>query len=282
MQFVAKHKHKFEALGTVWWLETDSDSRSVLLDAEVQAHQFEQRYSRFKSNSLLFKLNRAKRLEQPPAELIDMLNFAISAAQSSQGVFNITSGVVLSQHGYGPAQIGEFRHDWVDGIQISDTAVTIDRDIALDFGGFGKGWLVDTLLAYIRNKTDASVLVNGGGDIGLQVAGGVDLPLMMPGDHAKYVAKVRIHEGALASSSPLVRRWQLHNHLVAESGMSYSGEIAQLSAYAASASLADMAATSCIVADDPFAMARQLDVELFVLYGTGKYRASPNFPLSQV
>ncbi|MEM6997754.1 MAG: FAD:protein FMN transferase [Patescibacteria group bacterium] len=267
----------FEALGTVWHIDSDVDQEFVD-ECELLARDFEQRYSRFLDDSLLSRLNSNKQLHDPPKEMVDMMQFAADAYTQTAGLFNITAGSALASRGYGKLNKGRLVAGWTNSLELSDGLIKIGDEVNLDFGGFGKGWLIDNLHDYLIGCGADYVLVNGGGDIRLTSSDVVMIPLMMPGDAGQKFADAHISSGALASSSPLIRSWGDNNHLVTSDGQSYSGDIDQLSVFAKTARDADMLATACIVSPDFLELAQEGGAEILVVSGS-QYRATPSFPL---
>jgi thiamine biosynthesis lipoprotein len=270
--------YSFEALGTTWWLVADAD-QVVLDECAELAKEFQARYSRFEDDSFIGRLNADKLVKNPHPELVAMMRYGMQSASSTDGLFNLTAGAQLARKGYGKEAADEFKENWLEDITVRDDLIQLGQDVSIDFGGFGKGWLVDSLHDHLLKSGASQIFVNGGGDIRLTQANSFEIPLMMPGDQSQYFAKVSIQTGSISSSSPLVRAWDEHNHLVDENGESYSGDITQLSIYAPLARDSDMAATACIISSQPFELAKKLNVEILATFSDGTYRASSNFPL---
>ena len=96
--------HEFDAIGTHWWLEILSDqiiTPGLIESLAATAAQFDQRYSRFRDDSLVSELYRTGRLSRPPAEMLRMFEFAREMYEVSDGAFDMTVGNALHRFGYG-------------------------------------------------------------------------------------------------------------------------------------------------------------------------------------
>lgn len=278
MQFAAKQKHKFAALGTIWWLEasvTNADFKRL----EAIANKFQSDYSRFDSSSNLSNLNTTKHYRHPSQQFIKLVNYGLQAYMRTGGIFNITAGAVLSAQGYGKLHAGKMATNITEVIEANDNEIKIKSDYSIDFGGFGKGFLVDVLFDELCTITTSDIVVNGGGDMRIRFNNQQQVPIMHPRQTNKLYAKITMQSGAIASSSPLYRSWGVTNHLVTERSTSYKGPIDQVTVTASNATDADMLATTLCIADDPIGLAKKLQVECIVAYSDGTFRATKSLPL---
>lgn len=147
--------YEFDSIGTHWWLEILDDSHvftpELIATLRCTGNQFDQRYSRFRDDSLVAELFRSKRLSHPPVEMIHMLEFAQEMYQISNGAFDITVGNDLHRMGYGKRSIArtlDTSKFW-DEIVLTPVEIILPVEVMLDFGGFGKGWLIADTMATI-------------------------------------------------------------------------------------------------------------------------------------
>lgn len=206
--------YDFEGIGTHWWLERlDGGQFDQKLRAKLTAtlEQFDQRYSRFREDSLVAELLRTGVVKNPPEEMLEMLAFAKEMYRVSQGAFDITVGNTLHQFGYGKRAIAKARHDtstfW-DDIIITPQEIRYPDGVMLDFGGFGKGWLIELFSEDMRDAGVAEFIVNGGGDLYVQSSTPVEFALQDPHDETMGIGSVSIAVGSLAASSTIKRVWQ--------------------------------------------------------------------------
>ncbi len=232
----SKHSFSFDALGTKWWIELPllpglsranySDLESKVLDCVTQ---FEQDYSRFRPDSLLSQLNSKKSLDKAPSEMIDMLQFAISTFEVTGGVFNISVGGILEQRGYGmkPDMNSELSTDLNRDINFVGDKVRISQKTRLDFGGFGKGWLIDKIGRLLADNQVAHFIINGGGDILVSGVEATEIALEDPTNSSELLGVVNITNGALGVSSNNKRRWKkgsaTYGHIVSDTTVDDEG-----------------------------------------------------------
>ena len=244
-------------LGTIWWFEffdlQEIDPQVLETRLVDCISQFENDYSRFDDDSLLSQLNRNHTMDlSNQREMKDMLNIAREAYRDTQGVFNIAVGDYLEKTGYD--QDYSFTSQAVQDIPDLEEVLSLDQDkveiqsgVRIDFGGFGKGYLIDRVAQLLRTEFGLEYfLINGGGDMyatsnhGEPIVIGLQDP--RTGD---MIGSLPIFNQGFASSSPYLRRWKdqdgiEHDHLVA--GHNREKKITYITA--PSAVMADIWATS--------------------------------------
>lgn len=250
---------ELDALGTHWWIEPLAGAR---LSDELQQQltdrirTFERTYTRFTDTSLLGRLNKYKYLTDPSEEFRDMLVFARDLQRQTDGIFNISVGGELVRRGYGQLkEHGSVSGSFWDKVVINDTEVSIPDDIVLDFGGFGKGWLIDQLGVLLRGAYVEQFVIDGGGDILVSSDEPIELALERPYDPGKAIGSTRITHGALAVSSSVKRTWnkdgQRQHHIIDPRTQAPSvSDIVCTYVRASSALIADVCATVLLIAPD--------------------------------
>lgn len=219
---MANSLYEFDAIGTHWWIERLDGvpfNNDIIHSLEVTAEAFDQRYSRFREDSLVAELARSGRVYDVPSEMIRMLEFAKQLYKESGGVFNISVGGALHALGYGSRAHGAavVTEPWKQ-VTWRENTVTAPKGMMLDFGGFGKGWLIEQFVGVLRAHGVKHFLVNGGGDIYVDAPELVEFALESPYDPLKSIGQTKIQKGALAGSSSLKRSWQYrgetHHHII--------------------------------------------------------------------
>ena len=205
--------YEFDAIGTHWWCEilgsdgSFPDALKRIIQDECE--KFDKAYSRFRDDSLVMKLYQTGELLHPPKELIDMLAFAKEMYEVTDGAFDITVGNTLHHLGYGKRKFGnELPEDFWNTLSYSPESVTIPPGIMLDFGGFGKGWLIDRIAEIMRAHGIAEYIVNGGGDLYVESDTIREIALEDPHQPGIRYGSTSISRGALAASSTQLRRWE--------------------------------------------------------------------------
>lgn len=248
--------YEFEAIGTHWAIEivsghTFSDELIATIHRTVEL--FDQRYSRFRDDSLVAQLAREGVLTNPPKELIDMLAFAKDMYEVSGGAFSIAVGASLHRMGYGLRAHGHsIRRNIWDEITYSRQKIVIPKGEMLDFGGFGKGWLIDRFVEVMRTAGIHEFIVNGGGDLYCESDAPIEFKLEDPYDETKQFGQTRITHGALAVSNTIKRAWQdgdAHKHHIIDPVTDDSSDSGIVASYvrADTALIADTMATILIV-----------------------------------
>jgi thiamine biosynthesis lipoprotein len=224
----------YDALGTKWWIElfeTIAEERLTIVkdDCEAFATDFEANYSRFKSDSLITRLNTQRTLSKPPTELIEMLRYGKELYLQTDTKFNILTGHIQEAKGY-DADYSFVDSDTIPlpGNPITDLNVTAD-EISLsgiskvDLGGFGKGYLIDQLAQRLQTKHKVQFfLINGGGDIFATSNKGQPIPIRVehPTNPKRFGSTTLLNE-AFAASSRYKRKWHTssgeHNHIIGNS-----------------------------------------------------------------
>ncbi len=154
---------------------TDADLAARLGQvAEAEAARIEAKYSRYREDSLLSRINAAQ--GAPVAvdpETAALLDYAAHCHALSDGRFDITSGVLRrvwrfdgSDQVPTKAQVRDLLPliGW-DKVIWRRPELTLPAGMEIDFGGLGKEYAVDSALANIQAHSDAPVLVNFGGDL---------------------------------------------------------------------------------------------------------------------
>lgn len=208
------------ALGTVWYVEVFDISKDVDIFKKVRKSlencifAYENSYSRFIKSSLLSKLNIEKVIRNPPAELKKLVNLGVSFYKSTNGVFDITVASTLEEYGYGSTLQNkriESRRSLDENILINENEIVLKNNVSLDFGGYGKGFLIDKIVRLLEKSYGIKeVLINAGGDIYATSCGSkpVTVFLQDPVKREKVIGKVNLKNSALCGSSSYKRVWK--------------------------------------------------------------------------
>jgi thiamine biosynthesis lipoprotein len=219
---------RFTAMASPCELLVDTDDRALagalLRVAEGEARRVERKFSRYRSDNVVHRINRSGGrpipVDEESARLID---YAVTCYEASDGLFDITSGVLRRVWKFDGsdrvpsdqdvqevlARVGWHRVTWHDG------TLSMPPGMEIDLGGVGKEYAVDRAAALLAVRTTLSFLVNFGGDL---YAGGArrgDRPWGVGVDdpeHSGQAAVLRIEctRGGLATSGDARRfvLWQ--------------------------------------------------------------------------
>ena len=169
---------RFRAMGSPCELVCETPRRSLALAlaerVAAEAWRIEDKFSRYLDSNVIHRINSAdgQRLEVDD-ETAQLLDFAHTLHELSDGRFDITSGVLREAWSFDgsdrvPSQeridaalgrVGWQRVSWRNPILQMPAAMEID------LGGIGKEYAADRCAALIRKDKTVSCLVNFGGDL---------------------------------------------------------------------------------------------------------------------
>jgi len=140
--------------------------------------RIEDKFSRYKQDSLCSLINNnAGKSIAIDNETFQLLTFADQCFQLSDGLFDITSGVLRKVWSFqgdnhknsifpSSAKVSKnLLHVGWHKIHFDQQKVTLLKGMEIDFGGIGKEYAVDRSIILAKQLTDEPVLVNLGGDL---------------------------------------------------------------------------------------------------------------------
>ena len=237
---------------------------ALLLGVRADFDASERRFSRFRPDSELSRLNRAAGPLAVSASLFDAMRCARGYFELTGGLFDPTVGGALEALGYDrgfapgaldraspaphprPASFADV------GLDAATRTVTRPPGVRLDLGGFIKGRTVDRA----ARRLPGAGAVDAGGDAALR-GGGPDgdgwlVDVEDPAHPARVVATLRVRDRAVATSAANRRRWragghEIHHLVHPRTGRSADTDLAQSTVLAPSAELADVLAKTAFL-----------------------------------
>jgi len=197
----------------------------LLVLAVEEVARIEAKFSRYRSDSVVAEINRSNgRLLSLDAESARLLDFADQFYHLSDGLFDITAGVLRQIWSFdGSAALAS--QTQIDAllplvgwskVRWQNAVLQLPVGMEVDLGGIGKEYAVDRVVQLIAQQTEASVLVNLGGDLALtrqkQDGSAWRVACYGRGEEERVLA---LHSGALATSG------DAHRYLLNE-GVRYS------------------------------------------------------------
>jgi FAD:protein FMN transferase len=212
---------RFRAMGSPCEVLVDSAheqlAQAVTGAVAACAQRIEHKFSRYRDDSIVARINRAAgtpfEVDEETARLID---FADRLWRISDGKFDVSSGVLRRAWQFdggtrlpSPGEIRESlalvgwsRASWRRPI------LTLQPGMEIDFGGIGKEYAVDRALAAAMALTPDPVLVNFGGDLaasgprrdGSAWRVGIEQVSSAAADPPQAAWTLELHSGALATS----------------------------------------------------------------------------------
>lgn len=206
----------FRAMASPCEIIVESDqgveAERILECVTSEAWRIEKKFSRYRNDNITFRINTsngaAVEVDEETARLLD---FADQLYQMSEGMFDVTSGVLrkawrFDQSDNVPGQsqidallpiIGWDKVDW------KFPCLKLEPNMEIDLGGIGKEYAVDRCALLVREMSDASVLINLGGDIATtrQRKDGSHWTIgRVTSNPSAPVGVIRLKQGALATS----------------------------------------------------------------------------------
>jgi FAD:protein FMN transferase len=275
-------RHSLPIMGTVLNLTVYGPDRDQCQEGVVKTatamRALETKLSRHMENSELARLNRQGRLDNPSAELLEVLSLARDLHHRSSGAFDVTMLPLLRLHeaargGELPANdsVGAARRlVSMDGVSLFGDSLSLARpEMELTLDGIGKGYIVDRGVAELKASGFNNVYVEAGGD--LMVTGNKEgrtpwrialrPPRPQPGEKPVVVT---VSDKAVATSGDYLQAFSAdfrHHHIIdPRSGFS-PPELASCTVTAPSVALADGLATALMVLgrEDGLALIKGMD-----------------------
>lgn len=149
------------------------DVQRVAQATEEEVRRIETKYSRFRPDSILSKINSSDGQKTTiDAETHYLLNYASVAFELSDGLFDITAGVL--------SKLWDFRNSIIPSpetirtnlayvgfqhIRFNSNSIILPAGMSLDFGGIGKEYAVDCAAAICKSAGITHGIVDLGGDL---------------------------------------------------------------------------------------------------------------------
>lgn len=263
--------NKFEALGTLWYLEVfdkiDPEQLPGIRErVENLILTFQKKYSRFTPDSLLNDLNYDKSVDFDN-DLWEMLQLGENFYKDSSQAFDLFIKRNLENKGYGKKidrveanlKVDEKENRFYQ----KGDRIFLNTTEQIDLGGIGKGYLIDKLTHFLQNDLDLKCfLINGGGDLYATSDHGAPVKVLLehPTDQSLAIGEVELFNQSLCVSSSFKRVWQKDGQ-TANHFISASDKEIQTASYVvgSEATSTDVLATIlCLLGNDQSAVAKIL------------------------
>ncbi|MBU0632872.1 FAD:protein FMN transferase [bacterium] len=153
-------------------------SKPILYQAYSIATEFEKRYSAYKKDSFLNKINAMAGLEPVICsdEDIELFKRAISVSKETNGAFDITIGALSHgayHFGFRDQKIASKENiekqiclvDYNNIFLENNTLFLKEKGMRLDLGGIGKGYVAKKIAIFLKDNGAKEGLINVGGEI---------------------------------------------------------------------------------------------------------------------
>ena len=231
---------EFSAMGTRCSLSlyaaTQEVARTMAEPVIADVTRLEAKYSRYKEDSFLSAINRVAERGgsiEVDSETAALLDYAHACCEESDGLFDITSGLLRRAWNFQPegqtqlpdaGELAELltRVGW-EKIQWKQPRLSfLQPGMELDFGGIVKEYAVDRACGLLKANSAHHALVNLGGDVGVSGArpdgSAWRVAISDPEQPDSPLHTVELSAGALASSGSYARaleiNGQIYSHLL--------------------------------------------------------------------
>jgi thiamine biosynthesis lipoprotein len=210
---------EFTAMGTRCHLRLCAASEAVASAAAAQAitevRRIEHKYSRYRADSIVSIINAAAGSTRPvavDAETAGLLQFAAQLHDYSDGLFDITSGILRRAWDFASGKLPARktvrallpRVGWQHVVWDGSSIALKRPGMELDFGGFGKEYAADAAAGVLMRAGITGGTINLGGDVRLIGPHPDGMPWVIAIAHPRQpgavVASIQLTAGALATS----------------------------------------------------------------------------------
>lgn len=200
----------------------EPEARKALQAASTEAWRIEQRYSRYRSDSVVSRINASGgEPVEVDEECARLLDFADHLHRISNGAFDVTSGVLRRAWTFDGGNVVPSADrvrallafvGW-DHVEWTAPRIRLPRGMEIDFGGIGKEYAVDRVAEQLARSHAGGFLVNFGGDLrasGRRPGGQPwTVAVESPGRAGEGIQQIEIASGGLATSGD-ARRFVMH------------------------------------------------------------------------
>jgi len=277
---------RFRAMNTDVTVIAERDEAQVAAQVEQIFADAEQRFSRFRADSELSRLNRSTEPMIVSAQMFDALVTAKRYVELTDGIFEPAIGAALVALGYDRSfAAGALDRDSAGSAPRTASLLDVELDatcrivtrpggVQIDLGGIVKGRTVDAAAAVLPRRG----AIDAGGDQVLRGSEGWLVGIEDPRDAERTIATLRVRDGAVATSAANRRRWRVQraqrHHIVDPRTLgSAESDLVQVTVLAPTAELADVLAKTVFVlgsAAGPLLLDRWADVAAVLVPAQGE------------
>lgn len=200
--------------------------------AQREAVRIELKFSRYRNDNIIAQINTAKGATTTiDQETYRLLAYADTCYQLSDGMFDITSGVLREVWKFDGSDRIASNSDvakllpligWQKA-SLTQNSLYLPANMQIDLGGIGKEYAVDAVAALLQKTApDISALINFGGDIQVTKKRSDGKPWIVgienPTQHQSAKTAVKIYQGGLATSGDanryLVKDGKRYSHIL--------------------------------------------------------------------
>jgi FAD:protein FMN transferase len=181
--------------------------------AASEALRVERKFSRYRPDNIVYRINNAKgEAVEVDEETAKLLDYAAECWLISDGLFDVTSGVLRRAWRFdgsdrlpsANAVTELLRFVGWDKVKWKKPWIQLPEGMEIDLGGIGKEYAVDMTAGLLLSNTQASFVVNYGGDLIVSApradGSGWTIGVDDPNAGESAVASIKIMRGGVATS----------------------------------------------------------------------------------
>ena len=208
-----RHSLSFEAIGTLWSIETEHElSRVIVERVHARIAAFDATYSRFRSDSLVGSAAHSEGSFTFPDDAAVLFACYEKLYDISAGKVTPLIGEMLERAGYDAnysftQQAQKILPHWEDVMHWEDPVLTTTQPIVLDVGAAGKGYLVDLICGLLDEADVQEYVVDASGDLRHKGTTTNLVGLEDPREPGKVIGAVDVMNKSLCASASNRRAW---------------------------------------------------------------------------
>ncbi len=276
----------FEAIGTQWVIDCFNSSKTreeILEIISNRIEEFDKTYSRFRKDSIVWKISEKKGEYKFPHDSKELFSLYEKLELITNSAFTLLIGNTLVEAGYDseyklkPRKINKLPKS-SEIYSFKFPVLTIKKPYVLDFGGLGKGYLIDIISKLLLENNINTFTIDGGGDIYYKNdEKALSVGLEHPGNFKQVIGIAKIKNQSIAASSGNRRSWDRFHHIIDANSLKSPDKILATWVVSKDAVTADGLAT-CLFFASPDKLLKYFDFEYLILYPDYSFKKSKNFP----
>ncbi len=280
---------EFKAIGTSWQITFDGhdvlNSETTITQIKDRIELFESLYSRFRADSFVGQITKQSGIYELPPDAEKMLALYKKLYDLSSGKVTPLIGAVLVDAGYDatysltPKNAIQQAERWEDVMEYVPPFLSTKKPLQLDFGGLGKGYIIDIVAELFKEHGIHDFMINAGGDMAHSTTVGKKsrIGLEDPDDTSKIIGVLELQNKSLAGSSGNRRNWAHYHHIIDPDSTESPRHIAAMWVVADTTIVAD-GLTTALFFMSPEQLQSHFEFEYCILYSDRSAKVSKDFP----
>lgn len=253
----------------------------------ARIEEFDQNYSRFRSDSLVHQMSEIAGTYELPTDAKPLFDLYQTLYKATDGAVTPLIGQLLVDAGY-DASYSLKNHElrtppiWEEVLEYSFPSLTLKQPALLDLGAAGKGYLVDLVGELLEQQGIASYSIDAGGDIRVRaLAEPHRIGLEHPEDPTQVLGVATLTKQSICGSAGNRRAWGDFHHIFDPAIQKSVQDVRAVWVVANTTLLADGISTALFFVDPILLQERMggnYPFEYFVVYPDYSFVHSPKFP----